>query len=90
MIIVRVELHSARTNQVTELARMDICNEGTQENINYGNYVAMTFRGRNKETLARRTTQKSTHLLNWRRNDYHIWNLVCKLLLQMGYTQGHG
>lgn len=89
MIIVKVELHSANTGQVTELARMDICNEGTMTIPSKGNYVAMTFRGRSKEALARRTVMKSTHLLNWPREAYHVWNLVCKMLIQMGYTQGH-
>ena len=34
MIVVRVELHSAITHQVTELARMHICNDGQASSDN--------------------------------------------------------
>lgn len=39
MIIVRVELHSAITGRVTELARMGIINDGTSEINAKGNYT---------------------------------------------------
>jgi hypothetical protein len=89
MLIIRVELHSAITGAIKEIARMYICNDGTGT-ASSGNYLATTFRGRNKESLGRKSVQKATRLLNWRRQQYHDWNLVCKMLIQMGYTQGHG
>lgn len=56
MIVVRVELHSARTGQVQELARAHICNEGgTHELRDYGVYI---LRGRSREQLDRKVIQR--------------------------------
>lgn len=48
MLLVRVELHSAITGEVTEIARMVIANEGggTKERANYTGCVA---KGRKSE-----------------------------------------
>jgi hypothetical protein len=91
MIIIKVELHSAVTGKVQELARMHIINQGstTIKNPNFGDYQVQTFRGRSKEILDKLTISKATIIHNWRRNDYHVWNLICKALTKMGYTQGH-
>lgn len=83
MIVVRVELHSAITHQITELARMDICNEGgTGTHGDYGVYV---MRGRDRETLAKRTVLKTAKILNHARRAEHVWNLVTKALVASGY-----
>src|SRR3569832_410524 len=57
MIVVRVELHSAVTRKITELARLHICNEGGTDTLrDYGIYVA---RGRDKEALDRSAASRS-------------------------------
>lgn len=88
MIRVRVELMSAITGETTELARMDIANDGVASQINprLGDYTAVTYRGRSKAQLDKRTPQKRTDIKGWRRHDYHVWNLVRLALERMGYT----
>lgn len=85
MIVVRVELWSARTGEKTELARMHICNDGTSAG-SYRNYIAYAFRGRNKEQLDKNTIQHQGSILNWPSERLHIWNLVRKALVQLGYV----
>lgn len=87
MIIVKVELHSAVTGDVTELARMRIHNDGTGTG-RHGNYFGVSFRGRSKESLDKHTTMKTAEIKNWPRLDFHVWNLVSKMLKEMGYTKG--
>ncbi len=87
MIIVRVELWSAITGKTTELARMAICNTGTGD-IRHGDYKGMSFRGRSKEQLDNQTPMKVGEIKNWPRLDFHVWNLVAKMLKEMGYTKG--
>lgn len=87
MIIVRVELHSAITKQVTELARIKIAND---ESGNYSsrNYKAVSYRGRNAKALDKETVQKYTELKDWKSNQYHVWNLVRAILTGLGYIEG--
>lgn len=86
MLIVRVELHSAITGQVTEIARMEICNDGTALNSQVGNYDVRTLRGRDSATLNKRTIQRKGKVLNYRRQALHVWNLVQLSLTRMGYN----
>jgi len=90
MIIVRVELHSAISGKVRELARMKIFNEGntTRENKEKGTYVGTSFLGRDTRALDRETKAKSAIVKNWSRSQYHVWNLVSIMLRDMGYTKG--
>lgn len=88
MIIVRVELHSAITGVITELARMRIYNDGLENSKNFGGYVFQTFIGRSKEQLDKATELRHTQVLHWPKTRLHIWNLVCKGLRQMGYVEG--
>ena len=90
MIIVKVELHSAITRQVTELARMKIINDGSSKNANFGNYLFQTFKGRSTEQLDKEQEIKHTAVEHWPRQRLHVWNLVCKGLRQMGYVDGWG
>ena len=89
MIVVRVELWSAVTGQKRELARMHICNDGetTCENPRLGTYVGETFVGRNADMLNKRRVSKRGRVANWRRADFHIWNLVRRMLTDMGYDK---
>lgn len=87
MIVVRVELHSAITHRVTEIARMAICNDGTSVSETKGNYRAQTFRGRSKVDLDRNVVSKSGELQNYPRKALHVWNLVARMLKTMDYTK---
>lgn len=90
MIRVTVQLLSAiHSSRSTELARMDIYNDGEQslDNPRRGTYVATTFRGRSSEALDRGIPQKRAEVANWPRQDLHVWNLVRWCLQAMGYTQ---
>ena len=83
MIIVRVELHSAITGEVTELGRMDICNVGGT--IQRGDYTAQVMRGRSREDLSKRLVIRGTNIENYPRQRLHVWHLVSKALSKMGY-----
>lgn len=84
MIIIRVELKSARTGETTELARMHISNteEGTDS---HANYVGKTFKGRSTEALNKLTVVRGAEITGWPRHQKHIWGLVAKMLTTMGY-----
>lgn len=88
MLIVRVELLSAITGRTTELARMHICNDGTSASTWRGDYVGESFVGRDSAALDRRTISKLGKVNNWPRLDLHVWNLVARMLLEMGYDKG--
>lgn len=87
MIIVKVELLSAVTGETTELARMAIDNIGGTATV--GDYRARTYRGRSAGALDRamRTglAQRQVFVRGHRRLALHVWHLVAKALLGMGY-----
>lgn len=87
MIIIKVELHSAITGKVTELARMRIINDETG-NMTRRNYIGQTYRGRNTKDLDKYTIMKGAALKNWPSAQFHVWNLVRAMLTQLGYTNG--
>ncbi len=83
MIVVRVELWSARTGEKTELARMHISNVGgTTER---GDYRADALRGRSEEALSKGVVQRSGTVRDYPRLAIHIWNLVARALKAMEY-----
>lgn len=84
MIVVRVELWSARTGEKTELARMEIANDDTGT-FARRNYTARTLRGRSAATLNQRVTQREGMLKDWPAQQVHIWNLVAAILARLGY-----
>ena len=83
MIVVRVELHSAITGLVTEIARMDICNVGGD--AKRGDYDGRTMRGRSRYALAKQTVSKQARVEAYPRQSLHVWNLVTRMLSTMGY-----
>lgn len=83
MIVVRVELHSAITGRVTELARAHIFNVGGTQQL--GDYGVRTFRGRCTEALDRGVIQRCGKVDNHPRLALHVWHLVVKALIGMGY-----
>lgn len=90
MIRVTVTLISAINGSHTELARMDIANDGIASNRNfrYGDYEGQTYRGRDKSALDKGTISKQGSLKNFPRLQLHVWNMVYAMLHSMGYTQG--
>lgn len=81
-----MQLLSANSGKVTELARMDIVNDGTGKPDGVlRNYVAMVYRGRNTKALDNRTVQKGERISAWPSERVHVWNLVAAFLTKMGY-----
>lgn len=87
MLIVRVELWSAITGKVTEIARMQIANDGAASATNprLGDYVARTFTGRDTAALDRGRVTRTGHVRRWPRLDRHVWGLVHAALDACGY-----
>lgn len=84
MIVVRVELHSAITRKVTEIARMRIRNAGGTKEV--GNYSAETLRGRSREQLDRGVCQRGGEVKDYPRLRIHVWHLVARALIAMNYA----
>lgn len=74
MIIIKVELHSAITGEVTEIGRMHIVNDasGTKDRGNY--YAHIMRRGTTNRV------QKTGVVTNWPRLSKSVWHLVSKAL----------
>lgn len=89
MIIVRVELWSARTGEVTELARMGIDNVGGDSD--HRDYRARTWRGRSREALTRSmrndVVTRESRIKGHPSEKLHVWYLVGKALRKMGYVE---
>ena len=84
MIVIRVELHSARTRQVTEIARMHIVNIGGTANV--GQYCARTLRGRSREQLDKGAVQRRGTIKDYPRRRIHVWHLVARALISMRFA----
>jgi len=70
VLVVKVELHSARTGAITEIGRMVIVNDGTgtQERGNYN--VGVLRKGSQSKV------QHETRVENYPRLSYSVWELV--------------
>jgi hypothetical protein len=85
MIVVKVELHSAITKKITELARMHICNEGgTNER---GEYGVKTFRGRDSAALDKGLVTREGKVHDYPRLAIHVWHLVYEALKATNYNR---
>jgi hypothetical protein len=88
MIIVRVELWSARTGKVTELARMGIDNVGGTHDLR--DYRVRTWRGRDSATLTKsmrnETVTRQGEVKQHPSPKLHVWYLVGKALEKLGYA----
>lgn len=94
MIVVSVMLHSAVTGETTELARSVIHNTGGDRN--YGDYEAFACRGRDKDALHKSMVSiligetkpvYSGQVKHHKRLKLHVWTLVTKALIAMGYGE---
>lgn len=74
MIVVKVELHSAITGEVTEIGRMNIINDGTGD-ADVGNYNVLLMR---RGTTRR--VQRGGRVEGHSRKSLPIWALVSKAL----------
>lgn len=93
MIVVKVELHSAITGRVSELARMVIHNVGGTRTK--GDYGVATFRGRDSESLQahmvawlrkEKSPQRGGRVEGHARLSEHVWRLVAKALKAVDYA----
>lgn len=89
MIVVRVELHSAVTGKVSEIARAIIYNDGTGTSKR-GNYTTFMAPGVLKgDTMnpirIHMRKRRESKVLNYPRASKHVWNLVARCLSAMGY-----
>lgn len=77
MIVIKVELHSARTGQISELGRMYISNTGhlTSKNPNRGDYIVELFRKGSTTKV-----QRKGLVCDYPRNSYTVWELVRRAL----------
>lgn len=82
MIVVKVELHSAITGEVSELARMHIANDGmkSRENPDLGDYKGKTFVKGRPQQVARQGAVK-----DYPRWQLQVWCLVRRMLDSMSY-----
>ena len=85
MIVVRVELWSALTGQKTEIAPMQIANDGTWTESK-GDYVGRIFRGRNASALDEAKVTRIGIVRDFPRKSTHVWALVARMLKEMGHT----
>lgn len=88
MLVVKIELHSANTGAITEIANMVIANDGTGS-VKKGNYWGKTFKkGHSYYTeydKEKPQVLKEGSVKDYSRNDLHVWNLVARMLQSMGY-----
>lgn len=87
MIVIRVELWSAIDGQKTELARAMIHNVADAGRV--ADYAGETYRGRSADALddamSRRQVAREAKVTGHRKLDLHVWHLVAKMLIAMGY-----
>lgn len=75
MILVKVELHSARTGKVTELGRMEISNVGGSKDDVRASYRVELMRKGTTDHVQRRGVVE-----NYPKLSYPIWELVKRAL----------
>lgn len=83
MIVVRVELWSARDGSRKELARMLLCNQGSTGDLR--DYSVEALRGRSTAQLDRREVQRRGQVRGHPSERVHVWNLVAKALQACRY-----
>lgn len=83
MLVIRVELHSAITGLVTEIASMRICNTGNGT-AKRGNYVGAAIKKGSDMRLVK-SVLRYGEVYDYPRQSKHVWNLVGRMLTAMGY-----
>lgn len=77
MIVLKLELHSARTGKVTELGRTVIFNEGDSATPKRGNYGVAVCR---KGSTDWRKPLRTGSVKDYPRLSYNVWRLVVRAL----------
>lgn len=86
MLVVKVELHSAITQKITEIGRMVIWNDGTAESAKRGNYDARVLRKPRQDSpyerlpMTRAPYTREGRVEDYPRLPYPIWRLVSRAL----------
>lgn len=91
MLVIRVELHSAVTGKISEIARMIIANDGTGTGTK-GNYWGRTAKGViDGDTMIPPAIMHECRKMDdgvvkdYPRVSKHVWHLVARMLKAMGY-----
>lgn len=83
MIVVRVELHSAQTGQVKEIARMQIENTGKNTHAPIkGDYIGRVYKSPKYQAVIRRG-----EVFEHSRLHLSVWSLIGKMVKNMGYIK---
>jgi len=88
MIVVKVELWSARTDERTELGTMYIANDGERSivNPNRGDYLVRQARKGQTYEQAWTRPAREGRVLNHARLNLPVWSLVLKALQALGHA----
>ena len=82
MLVVKIELHSARTHKITEIGRMIIANEGTAGTPRRGNYTVKVGRkGHHSSKDVWLNPTRMGRVKDYPRLTYSVWRLVIRALL---------
>lgn len=83
MLVVKIELHSARTGEVKEIGRTIIANTGGTEER--GDYVVKVGRGRRNNDFTNNRVWampvREGEVVGYPRLSYNVWRLVIRALL---------
>lgn len=81
MLVVKIELHSARTGEVKELHRAYLYNDGSGGPLS-GNYVAEFLRRR---SIDRNSKVRTSRVKSFPRKRLNAWHLLARALRNAGY-----
>lgn len=88
MLVVKVELHSAITGEVTEIGRMLIANDGTSRDPDRGDYnVKVGRRGVTDDRKIWMKPHRTGKVLNYPRLAYSVWVLVARALQSVKFLK---
>jgi hypothetical protein len=79
VIVVRIELWSRESGQVTEIARMSLANDGT------GTDTRCHYDGQSFKKPDFRETARTGRVIDHFRHVLPVWTLVRRMLESMGY-----
>lgn len=85
MLVIKIELHSAITGEVSEIGRMIIANDGKGD-YDVGHYdVRVARKGVSDNVKVYHAPQRKGRVENHRRNSNSVWVLVAKALASVGF-----
>ena len=85
MLVVTIDLHSARTGKKKNLGTIIIANDGTGTDTK-GNYWGRAYRaGMNLSEWSRKRPIRQTEVKGHPRMKFAVWHLVTEVLINLGY-----